>query len=355
MSRKETEQYYNRVVTAALRIGFVALLFVMADFVLRPFLMMIIWGIIIAIGIYPLFKKLSRLLGGRDKLASALITLTALALIIVPSVFVLVPTVNSVQELAQKAQSDELTVPPPSPEVAKWPVIGQSVYGIWEGAAEDLRATVKTFQPQIREMVTKIAQKITGVGATVLISIFSFIIAGLLLLQAKPAEEVTHRIFRLLIGEDEAKITELSKLTIRSVVQGILGIASIQAIAALVLMLIFGIPLAGLWSLLVLFVAVIQLPPALILVPVAIYGFGDMGTTKAVIFLILAIAVSVSDALLKPLLLGRGVDVPMLVVLLGAIGGMIVFGVIGLFVGAVILAMAYRVFGALIDKTVWIK
>jgi len=191
MSRKETEQYYNRVVTAALRIGFVALLFVMADFVLRPFLMMIIWGIIIAIGIYPLFKKLSRLLGGRDKLASALITLTALALIIVPSVFVLVPTVNSVQELAQKAQSDELTVPPPSPEVAKWPVIGQSVYGIWEGAAEDLRATVKTFQPQIREMVTKIAQKITGVGATVLISIFSFIIAGLLLLQAKPAEEVT--------------------------------------------------------------------------------------------------------------------------------------------------------------------
>lgn len=120
-------------------------------------------------------------------------------------------------------------------------------------------------------------------------------------------------------------------------------------------MLAFGIPGAGLWALIVLFLAIIQLPPALILIPIAIYGFGVMNTTPAVIFLILAIIISASDTFLKPLLLGRGVDIPMLVILLGAIGGMIAFGILGLFIGAVVLAIAYKMFQALVDEKMWIK
>ena len=142
----------------------------------------------------------------------------------------------------------------------------------------------------------------------------------------------------------------LTTAKIKSVVQGVLGIAVVQSIAAGLLMVLFGIPAAGLWALLVLMLAIVQLPPTIIMLPVAIYGFSVMDTTTAIIFLVLSIVVSIADTFLKPLFLGRGVDVPMLVILLGAIGGMIAFGILGLFIGSVVLAITYKVFQALIDE-----
>jgi predicted PurR-regulated permease PerM len=104
------------------------------------------------------------------------------------------------------------------------------------------------------------------------------------------------------------------------------------------------VPGAGLWAVLVLVLAVIQLPPILVLGPVAAYVFSEASTVTAVLFLVWALVVSASDAVLKPLLLGRGLDIPMLVILLGAIGGMVFAGIIGLFVGSVVLALSYRLF-----------
>jgi predicted PurR-regulated permease PerM len=154
-----------------------------------------------------------------------------------------------------------------------------------------------------------------------------------------------------MIGKQGEGFTELAGATIRSVVQGVLGVAIIQAIVSGVVMLIFNIPLAGLWALIVLFLAIIQLPPLLILLPIAVYGFNILDTTSAIIFLVLSIVISLSDTFLKPIFLGRGVDVPTLVILLGAIGGMMLSGIIGLFVGAVILALAYKVYQALLEDT----
>ena len=139
--------------------------------------------------------------------------------------------------------------------------------------------------------------------------------------------------------------------TIRSVVLGVLGVAAIQALVSGIVMLIFNIPLAGLWALIVLFLAIIQLPPLIILIPGAAYSFSILDTTSAIIFLVLCIFISLSDAFLKPIFLGRGVDVPTLVILLGAIDGTTLFGVIGLFVGAVVLAIAYKVYQALLEDT----
>ncbi len=170
------------------------------------------------------------------------------------------------------------------------------------------------------------------------------------MLKSTAAEKTAHKIFKLLIGRDGEDFTTLASATITSVVQGILGIAIIQSAASGIVMLIFGIPAAGLWALVVLFLAIIQLPPILILLPVAIYGFSVLDTTSAVVLLILSIIISGADTFLKPLFLGRGVDVPMMAILLGAIGGMLAFGILGLFVGAVILAIAYKAFMALIER-----
>jgi len=123
-------------------------------------------------------------------------------------------------------------------------------------------------------------------------------------------------------------------------------VAIIQSVFAAIGLIAVDVPAAGIWALIVLFLAVIQLPPLLILGPIIIYVFSTAETPPAVIFMIWSILVSVSDTFLKPLFLGRGVDVPMLVILLGAIGGMISSGLIGLFIGSVVLSLGYKVFQA---------
>ena len=345
------ESYYTKAIAAALRIGFVGLLVVLSYLILKPFLFVIMWGIIIAVGIYPIFKKFAALLGNRKKLASVIITLFALALLIVPSYFLMESAIGGIQNLASDLEEGTFKVPPPSENVAEWPLIGKPVYDAWKLASVNLEGAIKTFEPQIKEFASNIFSGILGLGSTVLLTLVSIIIAGALLAKADSAELVARKAFKILIGRRGEGFTELAGATIRSVVQGVLGVAFIQSVLSGIIMLIFNIPLAGLWALIVLFLAIIQLPPLIILIPIAVYGFSILDTTSAIIFLVLCIIISMSDALLKPIFLGRGVDVPTLVILLGAIGGMMVSGVIGLFVGAVVLAIAYKVYQALLEDT----
>jgi len=136
----------------------------------------------------------------------------------------------------------------------------------------------------------------------------------------------------------------LSTATIRSVAVGVIGIAFIQAMLGGLGMMFAGVPAAGLLAIVILVLAIAQLPPLVVLLPVVIYVFSAESTTVAVVFMVWSILVSMSDAVLKPIFLGRGVDAPMLVILLGAIGGMITSGIVGLFIGAVILALGYKLF-----------
>ena len=346
------EGFNNRTISIALRISFIAFMFLLSYLILKPFLLMVVWGIIIAVGVFPIFSKFSNILGNRNKLSSIILTLTALALIITPTVLMLDSTIGSVKTLTSQYQKGTLKIPPPSDKIAKWPVIGKPISQAWQLASNNIKEAVKTFEPQIREYSPKVIHAVSGLGGTILLSILSIIIAGVLLLQAESSKKTTDKVFRFLVGKNGEELTKLTILTIRSVVQGVLGIAVIQSMAAGGLFLIFDIPAAGIWALIVLILAVIQLPPTLIMLPIAIYGFSVMSTTPAVIFLVLSIIISAADTFLKPIFLGRGVDVPMLVILLGAIGGMVVFGVLGLFIGAVILAIAYKIFQVLIDNSI---
>ena len=130
--------------------------------------------------------------------------------------------------------------------------------------------------------------------------------------------------------------------TVTSVVRGVLGVAVVQAIAATVGMVLAGVPAATTWGLLILLLAVVQLPIIVVLLPMVFYVFSTASTVGAVAFLIWNVIVGVSDTFLKPLFLGHGTEVPMLVILIGALGGMMAWGVLGLFVGAVVLAVGYQ-------------
>ena len=344
---EDKESYYNRSVYSALRIGFIALLLIWSFLIIKPFILLMLWGIIIAVALYPVFEKLARKLGERKKLAATIITVVGLSILLVPSVLLIDSAVDGIKSFADKMDTGTFSIKPPSEKVADWPVIGKSVYETWMLASKNLDATIIKFRPQLKELAPKVLSGTSHLVTTLLLFVISIIIAGALFTQAKSAKKAAGSIFETLIGKQGKSFADLTIGIIRSVVQGILGIAVIQSLLGGIGMWVIGIPGAGLWAIIILFFAIMQLPPILVLGPVAIYSFTIADITPAIIFTIWSLFVSVSDAFLKPLLLGRGVDVPMLAVLLGAIGGMIMSGIIGLFVGSVVLAITYKVFEAI--------
>ncbi len=328
----EDTQFVRRAVEAAIRIGVLALLAAWSFMIMRPFIMPIMWGVIIAVAVFPAYGYLTAKLGGRRRLTASLITVLALALLLVPSVRFFGGTFDAVRSVAEQMD-----------------VIGEDVHGIWSQASANLEATLQGYEPQVRAFGRWLLSSVAGLGMSVVQFVISIIIAGVFLAMAEGGKGAAVRVATRFAGDRGAALTTMTEKTIRSVAIGVVGIALIQSAMGGIGMALAGVPAAGLWALLILILAVIQLPPLLVLGPVAIYVFSSASTVTAVLFLIWAIIVSGSDTFLKPLFLGRGVDVPMLVVLLGAIGGMMLSGIIGLFLGAVILAIAYQLFIAWLE------
>jgi len=342
------DAYMNRSVGAAMRIGFVALLFILSFVILKPFISPIVWGIIIAVAIFPLHKKFARLLGNRAKLSAWLISLIGISIILVPSIMLTSSAVESVRKTVDAIEDQTLEVPPPDEKVKEWPIIGEKTYAFWSSANKSLTSTLQKYKPQLAVLAPKLTKAITSFAGSILLFIISLIIAGVLLLVAKQGEKTANQIFKTFVGEKSEELTGLSIETIRSVVAGVIGIALIQSFFLSLGMIVIHVPAAGIIAIGVLIVTIIQLPPLLVMLPIIIYVFSFADTVPAVIFTVWTIFWSLADMFLKPMLLGKGVDVPMLVILLGAIGGMVVAGPVGLFVGSVVLALAYKIFLAML-------
>jgi len=338
------------IIEAAIRIGLLFLLAAFALKVLAPFINLVLWATIIAVAVYPLFQWLEQKLGGRTKTASAVFVLVSLALILVPAFTFMGEAVDESKAISARLDAGTLDVPTPPASVAEWPVVGEKVFQLWTDAARNLPATIERHEQQVKAIAGWGLGAIGGLGVTVLQFVLSILIAGVLLATAESGKQGAVAVATRFFGQNGTEMVVLAEKTIRSVTIGVLGIAVIQAILSLIGMMIIGVPLAALWALFVMILAVVQLPPILVLGPVMVYAFATKSTAAAVFFLVWGILVSGSDAVLKPMLLGRGVDVPMLVILLGAIGGMITYGIIGLFIGAVVLAVAYQLFIAWVQE-----
>jgi len=343
-----TEQGGKRDLTSILdlliRIGIILLLAAWCFDIIKPFIMPVVWGGIIAVAVYPLYGKLVSMAGGRKKVVAVLLTVSALLLLITPTVFIGLSTVEGAQHLIIGLDQGTITVPPPTPALAEWPLIGGSLYKTWELASNNLEAVLTQLAPQIREGISWLLSKGVGTGMAVLQFVFSIIIAGVFLASAGSTGGFLRNLAIRISGERGTEQIDLAGATIRSVAQGVLGIAIIQALMAALGMFLVDVPGAGLWTVLVLMLAVAQLPPIIILGPIIFYVFSYASPTVATLFMVWSLLVSASDGFLKPLLLGRGLDIPMLIILIGAIGGMISSGIIGLFVGAVVLALGYKLF-----------
>lgn len=165
----------------------------------------------------------------------------------------------------------------------------------------------------------------------------------------KGANESVRKFLKKLVGDKADEYADVAYKTVGNVVKGILGVAFIQALLIGLGFLFAGVPGAGLWTLLVFMLAVLQIPPAIIVIPIIVWLFSALETTPAIIWTIYLLIASLSDNILKPILLGKGAPVPMLVIFLGVIGGFILSGFIGLFTGAIVISLGYKLFVAWLD------
>lgn len=348
MAPDHSKDQIHRALEVAIHIGLLVLLATACLLVLKPFIPLVAWGIIIAIAVYPGYKKLRSLLGGRGTLAAVLGALLFLAVLIIPVALLTETTIEGVQNLATHIKDGTLSVPAPPARVANWPLVGASVFRTWTMASTNLTGLLQSFAPQIRAIVPVLLSASAGIGLTVLQFVLSILLAAFLLANTEACVKVSRSLANRLFGTQGPEYENLAASTIRSVTNGILGVAVIQTVLAGLGFLVAGLSGAGLWTIIFLFAAVLQVG-MVVLIPAVIYMFAIAGTTKAILFMLWCGFVGVIDNVLKPMLLGRGVSVPTAVVFLGAIGGFIVMGIIGLFVGAIILSVGYKLFLAWLE------
>jgi len=341
----------KNIIEVAIKITVLSVLIVYAFQLVKPFITPVIWGIILAVAVEPLIAKIADKFGGKRTLAATMFVLSIIAILVIPTVLLAISSFDAVQTLTEQIDARTLVVPPPPANISEWPVVGEPLYNAWNLASTNLEAALRQFAPQIKSISGAALGSVGGGLAGILLVILSTCISGVFLAKAESCSVFAKKLFRRIGGEQGADMAGLSTATIRSVMLGVVGVAVIQAVLAAIGMVAVGVPAAILWTLMVLVCAVSQLPVIIILGPVAAFVFSANETTPAVIFIVWAILVSVSDSFLKPMLMGRGVDIPMLVILIGAIGGMMLSGIIGLFVGAIVLAIIYTLFMSWIEDS----
>ena len=350
LSHLKKKEIVNLAIEIVLKVVLLSLVFYYAFSIISPFVVLVAWGVIIAIALSPIITKLDKSLPLKRSAIVIILTVLSVSAILLPTYFLSESVITSSRELAQNLQNGNLNIPAPTENVKSWPLIGEKTYIIWSKATHNLQETLFQFKPQIQKYAGTIASFIGSSFLGILQFIASLIIAALFLVNSESSIAFANKIAHKIAGERGNEWANLSALTVRSVVQGVIGIALIQAVFSFIGLWIMEVPFAWLWAFVVMFLAIIQLPPWLILGPIIAYVFSYAESTPATIFAVYSIIISISDGFLKPFLLGRGVDIPMLVILLGAIGGMILSGILGLFVGAVGLAIAYKLFTAWLEE-----
>jgi len=340
-SMSENSGFFETALTA-LRLAAILLAIYWCYRILAPFIPLVLWGAIIAVAVYPLHLKLAAWLGNRKKLSATLITLLGLIILVTPVVILTESLVVSSMDLAEDISEGSVHVPPPPERVEKLPLVGEKLYSSWQLASQNLSAAMKRFRPQLEALRGTLLATAGGAGAAFLQMFFSVIIAGVFLASAKGSLAGLRAVMKGLIGERSPRLLAMSETTIRSVAQGVLGVAIIESILAAIGLVVAGVPAAGFWTFLILVLSIVQVPPLLPLVPLTVYVLSTVEPFGATIFVVLSILVVLVDTILKPVLLGRKADSPMLIVLLGAIGGMMLWGIAGLFVGAVVLVLGWE-------------
>jgi len=341
------ERIAARLLDVLIRAGLILAMVLLCYRVFSPFLTLMVWALILAVTMYPLHQALARRIGGHQGLSATLLVLVGAVVIIAPTALLMSSLGDSVHQLIENVQNNTLKIPEPRPGVAEWPLVGKKLHAIWSQAYGDLPALIQSMQPKVGDLAKGALGFVASIGGVLLQFLGSFIIAGIVMAFGEAGHRGSHAIFERIVGRARGgDFARLSVATVRAVAQGVLGVAFIQAIIVGLCLLIAGVPWAGVLAALVLVLGIAQVPAVLVTLPAIgyIWTSGGYGNVEAIAYTVLLLVAGMADNVLKPLMLGRGVDAPMPVILIGALGGMAMAGILGMFVGATLLALGYQIF-----------
>lgn len=337
----------RRLLDVLIQAGLIVVLVSFCYKIFAPFMTLMLWALILAVTLYPLQQRMARKMNGKQGLASTVLVLLGILLIFVPVVLLTNSLADSVTGLINGMRDNTLVIPPPSDKVATWPIIGEKLHALWAMAANDLPSLIQSLQPKIGDLARASLAFVASIGGGMLQFLFSFIIAGVIMAFGAGGHESARAISCRLVGSERGEqFRELSTKTIRAVAQGVIGVAFIQSILLGLGLMLADVPFAGVLAAVSLILGIAQIPAVIIVIPALAYIWigGTHDTVPAIIYSVLLVIAGLADNILKPLMLGRGVDAPMPVILLGALGGMVSGGILGMFVGATLLALGYQIF-----------
>ncbi len=332
------------VIDAALRIALVTLLVVACYKILQPFTGILLWSLVLAVIIYPLHVRLTARLGNR--MSAVLIGVVSAAFLLVPVGIAATSLSQSLYGLVTGMSHETILLPPLPPGVEKLPLIGPRLVRGWLSISNNMPDFLANNAVELREAAVWLGGFAGGLAGDALSFVGGLVVAAIMVAHAPAGIRVSHDVFARVTSSDDrgARLVTLTAKTIRGVGQGVVGVAVIQALLIGIGLFAMGIPFAGALTLILILIGVVQLPALIVTLPAMIYVFYTSQTTPAVIFAVYITIVGFSDSMLKPLLLGRGLEVPMPIILIGVIGGMIADGLVGLFIGPVILGVGYVLF-----------
>ncbi len=340
-------------ITGFIKITLIALLVLWVMLLIKPFIGILAWAVILAIALSPVFKWFTEILGIKRKgILTKIFSTIILGLLLIPTYLLTSSIIQSIDQTVSKVERNELQIAPPSIEVKDWPLIGPDLYKNWQELAADSRNYLNTHQEFIKKLGSEGAKKFAGVLGTILSFVLSTIIAIILMTNADNAYSNSVKFMNKLYADNKGQqLLLIARDTVRNVVKGILFVAILQAVLCFIGFKFFGIPAASIFAFVVLIAAIIGLPVTLVVLPTILIAF-NMADDQltAVIFTVYIIIVSLMDNVLKPILLAKGLKTPMVLILIGALGGVLLHGIIGLFIGTVLLAVMHQLYLAWIAQ-----
>jgi predicted PurR-regulated permease PerM len=334
------------VIQLVVRLGLLALLVVWTFIVIRSFVPILAWSGVLAVAFYPVLNWLSELLGGRPRTAATILTIVNLGIVIGPATWLGLSAVDGVRQLADDLSAGNLVIPSPPEHIKEWRFVGPQLYEIWSRAFSNIRTVLREVAPYLKPLAGTMLTLAGAAGVGTLKFLLSVLITGFLFPYGSQLAAGGRRLLSLIVPEQSEHLLDLAGATIRAVSQGVIGVAVLQALLAGIGFKMAGIPSAGLLAFAVMLLAIIQIGAAIVLLPVIIWIWMDKDFTTALLLTVFLGLVGVLDNILKPLVMGRGLTTPTLVIFIGVIGGTLAHGIVGLFIGPIVLSVAWELMAA---------
>jgi len=325
-----------------IRLGVLGLLLYWSFVLVRPFISIAIWSVVLTVALYPAYEWMVARLGGRRRLAAVLLTILSLLIVIGPITWLVLGLIDSVRTLSDRLDLSALALPSPPDVIRSWPLVGDTIYQFWDLASTNLQEALAKIVPQLKPLGSALLLIAADAGTGAIKFFVSIIVAGFLFAPAPSLVNAARRFSSRVASARGEEFVQLAGATIRTVSRGVIGISVLQALLAGLGIIAAGIPGASIITSAVLILGIIQIGPSIVLIPLIIWSWMAMETTSALLFTAYMIPVSLLDNILRPLVMGRGLNTPMLIILLGVIGGTISYGIIGLFLGPIVLAVFWE-------------